>query len=147
MTVLLWLYPRDWRRRYGAEVEALLRQLRCRGRVGLALDLLRGAADAHLHPQWPRRPRRRWLAAALGVLVAALASLAIAVTLGAVRAAPVLAGVVAVAVLGCAVTLVLRRLVDRRPPPWTDPPDGAPVSARPAPPSPEPLLVRGRRAS
>ncbi len=86
MSILLWLYPRDWRRRYGAEMRALLQQLRRRGQMGLALDLLRGAADAHLHPQWPRRRRPRWLPVALGLLVAALASHAVAVSLGAADA-------------------------------------------------------------
>lgn len=41
-------YPRAWRRRYGDELEDLLES----GVVGLRgrLDLLRGALDAHLHP-------------------------------------------------------------------------------------------------
>jgi hypothetical protein len=45
------LYPRAWRNRYGAELEALLET----ERVGLRtrLDLLRGALDAHLHPDRP----------------------------------------------------------------------------------------------
>ena len=50
MTWLLQLYPRAWRRRYGAEVTAMLaeepRSLR------LALDLVAGAVDARMHPQW-----------------------------------------------------------------------------------------------
>jgi hypothetical protein len=86
MKLLLWLYPRDWRRRYGAEMEALLSQ--GRGGPREALDLLRGALDAHLQPQWPRRRHRLRLplAAALGVVVAALASHAVAVLLGAADA-------------------------------------------------------------
>jgi hypothetical protein len=42
-------YPRAWRRRYGDELEDLLES----GVVGLRgrLDLLRGALDAHLHPE------------------------------------------------------------------------------------------------
>jgi hypothetical protein len=72
MRILLWLYPRAWRRQYGAEMEALLRQMRGRGRPALALDLVRGAADAHLHPQLPCRHRLRRLAVVPGVAGAAL---------------------------------------------------------------------------
>jgi hypothetical protein len=75
MRRLLWLYPRDWRRRYGAEMEALLRQW---GRPGprQVLDLLRGAVDAHLHPQWRRRRwwGWRWLAVPVVAVLAAQAS-------------------------------------------------------------------------
>ena len=43
------LYPRAWRQRYGAELEELA------GSAGLGLrdsiDLIRGAIDAHLHPE------------------------------------------------------------------------------------------------
>jgi hypothetical protein len=87
MRWLVRLYPRDWRCRYGAEMEAQLRQWRPGPRE--AFDLLAGAVDAHLHPQWSgasRRRGRRWLAVALGVLVAALASHAVAVALGAADA-------------------------------------------------------------
>jgi len=49
MNWLLRLYPREWRRRYGAEVEELLasqpRSLQA------VVDLLGGAIDAHLKPQ------------------------------------------------------------------------------------------------
>lgn len=86
MNLLLLLYPRRWRTQYGAEMEALLLQMSCRGRLTLSLDLLRGAADAHLHPQWPHRRRLRRLGIVLGVLAAALASHAVAVALGAVDA-------------------------------------------------------------
>jgi hypothetical protein len=59
---LLRLYPGDWRRRYGAEMEAFLAQARPGPRD--VVDLLRGALDARLHPQWRRRarPRPRWRA-------------------------------------------------------------------------------------
>ncbi len=89
MRRLLWLYPRDWRRRYGAEMEALLRQIRPGPRQ--ALDLLRGAVDAHAHPQWRRRPQPLWrrLAAAIAVIAAAVASHAVAVPLGAADATAV----------------------------------------------------------
>ncbi len=50
MTWMLRLYPRAWRRRYGEEVEALLtsepRSFR------LFLDLMAGAIDARVNPQW-----------------------------------------------------------------------------------------------
>jgi hypothetical protein len=85
MRWLVWLYPRDWRRRYGAEMRAMLHQWRPGPRE--AFDLLRGALDAHLHPQWsPHARARRALAAGLGVLLAAFASHALAVSLGAARA-------------------------------------------------------------
>ena len=45
------LYPRAWRNRYGAELEALLEAERLGFRAGL--DLVRGALDAHLHPERP----------------------------------------------------------------------------------------------
>ena len=49
MRGLLALYPRAWRRRYGAEFAALLdEQPRS---PGLVLDVLLGAIDAHLDPQ------------------------------------------------------------------------------------------------
>lgn len=76
MSLLLWLYPAEWRRRYGAEMCAILRQSRPGARD--VWDLLRGALDAHLHPQWPARGRRgrRVVAAAVGSrLVAAFAAL------------------------------------------------------------------------
>jgi hypothetical protein len=45
------LYPRAWRERYGAELQAILEaeRLGLRARV----DLVRGALDAHLHPPVP----------------------------------------------------------------------------------------------
>jgi hypothetical protein len=49
MTALLRLYPRAWRERYGDEMLALLE-----GQPASPLDhfdLIRGALDAHLHPQ------------------------------------------------------------------------------------------------
>jgi hypothetical protein len=49
MTWLLRLYPCEWRRRYGAEVEEVLAQQSFSYRV--LIDLLGGAIDAHLKPQ------------------------------------------------------------------------------------------------
>ena len=53
MTVLLRLYPRAWRARYETEMRELLaaqpRTLR------LAIDLVAGAIDARVNPQWTPR--------------------------------------------------------------------------------------------
>jgi hypothetical protein len=45
MKALLRLYPRSWRNRYGGEMDALVEELP--GRLGVALDLLIGAAGAY----------------------------------------------------------------------------------------------------
>lgn len=89
MRPLLWFYPRDWRRRYRAEMEALLSQTRLGPRE--AIDLLRGALDAHVHPLWPRRRQGPLTLVLFGLLVvlAAVLSRWLAVTLGAPDAAPV----------------------------------------------------------
>lgn len=51
MKRLIGLYPERWRRRYGAEIEALLER---RGASPASLiDLLRAIVDAHLHPDIP----------------------------------------------------------------------------------------------
>jgi hypothetical protein len=47
--VLLRLYPRAWRERYGEELSAQLEAQRPL-RIGVVTDLVRGALDAHLHP-------------------------------------------------------------------------------------------------
>ena len=47
--LLLRLYPRAWRERYGEELAAQLEEERPL-RIGIVGDLLRGALDAHLHP-------------------------------------------------------------------------------------------------
>jgi hypothetical protein len=49
MNWLLRLYPAQWRNRYGEEFAAVLAQQPAS--VGLFLDVLSGAIDAHLHPQ------------------------------------------------------------------------------------------------
>ena len=49
MRALLTLYPRSWRRRYGAEFGAVLDEQR--SSPGLILDIVLGAIDAHLDPQ------------------------------------------------------------------------------------------------
>jgi hypothetical protein len=55
MSVLLSLYPKRWRERYGAEFAGLLaeRPASLRDHV----DVVRGAFDAHLHPQVPGSAR------------------------------------------------------------------------------------------
>jgi hypothetical protein len=47
--ILLSLYPATWRRRYGEELEDLLETRPLT--LLLALDIARGAFDAHLHPE------------------------------------------------------------------------------------------------
>ena len=49
MSWLLRLYPARWRERYGEEFGAVLASQRAS--VGLVLDVLGGAIDAHLYPQ------------------------------------------------------------------------------------------------
>jgi hypothetical protein len=48
MTILLWLYPAAWRRRYGDEVARMLEGRAFSLRV--AVDLVAGAIDTWLHP-------------------------------------------------------------------------------------------------
>ena len=49
MSWLLKLYPREWRRRYGAEIEEVVASQP--KSLQLVVDLLGGAVDAHLKPQ------------------------------------------------------------------------------------------------
>ena len=60
MSGLLRLYPRRWRERYGEEFEELLAERP--PSVRHRLDIVRGALDAHLHPQLvdPDRVVDRW---------------------------------------------------------------------------------------
>jgi hypothetical protein len=51
MTILLRLYPRAWRQRYGDELAALLDEQPAT--LLDRLDLIRGALDARMHPQVP----------------------------------------------------------------------------------------------
>ena len=49
MSWLIRLYPARWRERYGSELEQLVHDLRpSRSRVGIAVDLVKGALGAHL---------------------------------------------------------------------------------------------------
>jgi hypothetical protein len=61
------LYPRPWRERYGAELEALLEQTPAT--AGAVLDLLRGAAVARLACRRRFSPGRLVGFAVIGVLV------------------------------------------------------------------------------
>ena len=54
MSWLLKLYPRGWRQRYGGEVQALVASEE--PSLRLYLDLLLGAVDARLNPQWNPAP-------------------------------------------------------------------------------------------
>jgi hypothetical protein len=49
MKWLLWLYPAEWRKRYGEEFAAVLAEQPAS--LGVAFDVFSGAIDAHLHPQ------------------------------------------------------------------------------------------------
>jgi hypothetical protein len=49
VTWLLRLYPAQWRERYGEEFAAVLASQRAS--VGMVLDVVSGAIDAHLYPQ------------------------------------------------------------------------------------------------
>ncbi|HEX6351016.1 MAG TPA: hypothetical protein VF160_16690 [Candidatus Dormibacteraeota bacterium] len=62
--LLIALYPREWRQRYGLEVLAHYQGQHLPVRD--ALDLVAGALDAHLHPQW--RPRAPNVAAPLALI-------------------------------------------------------------------------------
>jgi hypothetical protein len=55
MSWLLRLYPRAWRRRYAAEVHAMLDEEP--RSLCLGVDLVAGAVDAWMHPHWiPEAP-------------------------------------------------------------------------------------------
>jgi hypothetical protein len=86
MKHLLRLYPRGWRRRYGPEMEALLEATPFGWRE--AGDLVRGALDAHLHPQWRPHRGRPWVWVAFVILLSPLVSRAVSVTLGAGHLGP-----------------------------------------------------------
>ena len=81
MSGLLRLYPRSWRDRYGEEFEDLLAQRP--PSVRHRLDIVRGALDAHLHPELvdPDRVVDRWWLvpiAGLGLFVIGLLIMATA---------------------------------------------------------------------
>ena len=72
---LVRLYPRTWRRRYGAGLEALLDEMPASPAV--VLDVVRGAAGAHVQQ---RRSAAVWLVAAVATVVADALSLRAGVT-------------------------------------------------------------------
>jgi hypothetical protein len=83
---LVRLYPRDWRERYGAELDVLVADLAAerpgiRGQFTLALDLIQGALDA-----WRLPVRKFWSDAALrrglydGLIIAAVGAVLIVLT-------------------------------------------------------------------
>jgi hypothetical protein len=70
MKHLLRLYPCRWRRRYGPEMEAVLEEMPFGWRE--AGDLVRGALDAYLHPQWRPHSGRLSIRPVPGLALAAL---------------------------------------------------------------------------
>jgi hypothetical protein len=151
MRLLLWLYPRGWRDRYRAEMEALLQLTRPTPRV--AWDLLRGGLDARLHPRWPAVRRRvglRALRAPTLVLMLGAAVFLVARAAGAGTWRPVAAAAVASAALGALLGLAGRRLRGRRHgscPEDGDLEGGAGVPARPRPDAPPVLSAAAGGAS
>jgi hypothetical protein len=83
MNGLIRLYPRQWRQRYGDEYAAMLDDLSGRGRLALAIDVIRGAIDAHLGGYG----MKRWLRDAAirrgvydGLIISALIAIGILLT-------------------------------------------------------------------
>lgn len=74
-TGLARLYPRAWRRRYGAGLEALLDEMPAT--PALVLDVVRGAAAAHVQQ---RRSTVVWIVAAMATVAAEVLSLRAGVT-------------------------------------------------------------------
>lgn len=89
MSMLIRLYPRAWRDRYEDEVLGLLEQRP--GSLGASVDLIRGAADAHLHPQGG--PPIPWTWRLPGVVVASTGFLWLAAIACAMAGAENLTGV------------------------------------------------------
>jgi hypothetical protein len=82
MTALIRLYPRRWRQRYGAEFEQLLADLTDSGRRPgwrVALDVARGALDAHIHGRYGMRRLFAVPAVRRGIFDGVILSLLIAV--------------------------------------------------------------------
>jgi hypothetical protein len=133
--LLLALYPPGWRARYGVELAAHLRGQRLNARD--IVDLLGGALDAWLRPQWPRRRRRAWRAA-LAIVLAATAVIVVAVaTILWIRIA---------ALVGLLIVLLAFLVRRGRRRGWPGPgAAGAGVPARPKDPDPEPLVATRRR--
>jgi hypothetical protein len=135
MRLLLYLYPRRWRRRYLHEVEAVLEH-EPRSLV-VCVDLLRGALDAHLTLRRGRDQRTSVpIPLSVGLLLAGGVTLAVGTEAGARAGIPV-GAVLALIAAG----IMLRRLGlpsrrrrgDRGD---GDPGHGAPVPRKPLPGSP-----------
>jgi len=88
MSMLIRLYPRAWRDRYETEILDLL--VERPGSVRDAVDLARGAADAHLHPQGG--PPIPWTWRLPGVVVLATGLLWLAALVAAVGGADLVTG-------------------------------------------------------
>ena len=72
MRWLICLYPARWRERYGGELDQLVRDLRpSASRIGIAVDLVRGAFDAHLQRGVDMRTSD-WKAIGRGAMIAAI---------------------------------------------------------------------------
>jgi hypothetical protein len=80
---LIRLYPADWRRRYGAELEQLVRDLRPgSSRTAIALDLVRSALSTRLRQELTvHAPHRRAIGAALVAAAIAWAALSAEIVL------------------------------------------------------------------
>lgn len=83
---LLRLYPAGWRERYEGELATLLEARPLT--VGVAVDLVRGALDAHLHPELVGAPPRPWSHHVPGVLAATAGVLWISFFVNAYRLGP-----------------------------------------------------------
>lgn len=83
---LLRLYPAAWRERYGAELQSLLDGRP--GGVRMRLDVIRGALDAHLHPELLGAPPRPWTHHVPGILAATAGLLWVSFFVNAYRVGP-----------------------------------------------------------
>ena len=145
MRRLLWLYPRRWRRRYGAEMEALLEEMR--PTPANVLDLVRGALDARFWGGWREREQEPWRpsrpSAVAGVTTVILATVVVVASLVVLLGHPLVQLFALAAVLiGMLLPTVYRRLRRRRrlgggPGPG----EGSPVPAKPAPDAPPALTA------
>jgi hypothetical protein len=79
MNWFLRLYPERWRERYGEELEQLVCDVRgSRSGPALAMDLIRGAVDAHIQQRFDMQTMD-WRAIRRGVLVAGIMWLVLSV--------------------------------------------------------------------
>ena len=72
MRWLVRLYPASWRERYGSELEQLVQDLRpSTSSLGVVVDLVKGALDAHLQQGFDMRTSDR-RAISRGVVIAGI---------------------------------------------------------------------------